>query len=66
LSDFDLGDGMNGNEMLRRLIKSEPSTKSILMSGKSSVKTTALDGIDFIEKPVTFEKLEFVLTKTPA
>lgn len=66
LSDFDLGDGMNGNEMLRRLIKSEPSTKSILMSGKSSVKTTALDGIDFIEKPVTLKKLEFVLPKTPA
>lgn len=61
LSDFELGGGMNGNEVLKSLAQSIPSIKPIMMSGKSSAKTTAVEGVDFREKPVTLQKLATAL-----
>ena len=61
LSDFELGGGMNSNEVLKSLAQSIPSIKPIMMSGKSSAKTTAVEGVDFIEKPVTLQKLATAL-----
>jgi signal transduction histidine kinase len=61
LSDFELGGSLNGSEVLRRLAQSPPMIKSIMMSGKSAAKTTARDGVNFIEKPVTLQKLASAL-----
>jgi DNA-binding NtrC family response regulator len=57
LSDFELGGGLNGSEVLSRLAQSTPMIKSIMMSGKSAAKTSAQDGVNFIEKPLTLQKL---------
>jgi signal transduction histidine kinase/CheY-like chemotaxis protein/HAMP domain-containing protein len=57
LSDFELGGGLNGSEVLSRLAQSTPMMKSIMMSGKSAAKTSAQDGVNFIEKPLTLQKL---------
>jgi signal transduction histidine kinase/CheY-like chemotaxis protein len=61
LSDFELGGDLNGSEVLRRLAQSTPMTESIMMSGKSAAKTTARDGVNFIEKPLTLQKLASAL-----
>lgn len=53
VSDFDLGTGQSGIDILASAQKLLPEADRILISGKSSLNRTPENGMNFIEKPVT-------------
>lgn len=61
LSDLDLGNDVDGLAVINAVRHIAPSTKTIMMSGKSSGARTLASHTNFIEKPVTFEKLSEAL-----
>ena len=67
LLDVSLPDG-NGVELLERLRKSGVETPVIMMSGHATIDTavraTRLGALDFLEKPVSTDRLLVVLENT--
>lgn len=64
ISDLDLGCEVDGLVVLGHSVRSSPSTTKIIMSGKSSGTFVRPRDTSFIQKPVTFEKLERTLKGT--
>jgi DNA-binding NtrC family response regulator len=59
LSDFNMP-GMDGLSLAKHIHRVAPQTAIIIMSGSADIKpkhVVAAGGIDFIEKPIIFEKL---------
>jgi two-component system nitrogen regulation response regulator NtrX len=57
--------GMDGMETLRRLRETEPSPMVVMISGhgniESAVRATKLGAFDFVEKPLSLEKIGLVV-----
>jgi two-component system, NtrC family, nitrogen regulation response regulator NtrX len=57
--------GIDGMETLRRLRESEPSPMVVMISGhaniESAVRATKLGAFDFVEKPLSLEKIGLVI-----
>ena len=61
LSDYDLGGKINGLNVIDFARQIAPTTKTLIMSGKSLGEETVLEPTGFIEKPVTRDKLIEIL-----
>jgi signal transduction histidine kinase len=66
LSDLDLGGEIDGRALIHAARRASCATKTILMSGKASGKMAVPHHTDFIEKPVTPDKLSKALHANPS
>ena len=57
VSDFDLGPGQSGLDLLKDVNDLTPGTRRILISGKSVPVASLPDSIRFLEKPVSSDTL---------
>ena len=64
VSDFDLGKGQSGIDILTSAQELFPEADRILISGKSSLNGTPANGMHFIEKPVTDASILRVLRQS--
>ncbi len=61
VSDFDLGNGQNGIELLEHISSLDDETRLILISGKSLSDTYLPKGVRFMNKPASSEAIMNVI-----
>ena len=65
LLDIWLGDGQDGMEVLRKLQESDEAPMVVMISGhgniETAVKATKLGAFEFLEKPLSLEKVSLVV-----
>jgi two-component system, NtrC family, nitrogen regulation response regulator NtrX len=65
LLDIWLGDGMDGLEVLRKLQETDSGPMVVMISGhgtiETAVKATKLGAFEFLEKPLSLEKVSLVV-----
>ncbi|TKB23316.1 response regulator [Desulfopila sp. IMCC35006] len=70
LLDMIMGEGLNGRETFEQILKIHPHQKAIVISGYARndeiVKIRNLGVVDFIEKPVTINKIGLAVKKSLA
>jgi diguanylate cyclase (GGDEF)-like protein len=67
LSDIEMGDGMNGIQMIPHVFKASLDTAVVMISGirdiESAIESMRVGAFDYIQKPFEFEQVEIAVER---